>query len=63
MSKIAETIELANNIRQMMNEEDPAVTEEISDIENEISALSDTFNTAVNIESVPGARTPLNGTL
>lgn len=58
MSKIAETIELANNIRQMMNDQDPAVTEELSEIEAEISELTDTFNTAVNIESVPGARTP-----
>tara|TARA_B100000900_G_C20563682_1_gene710056 strand:- start:188 stop:937 length:750 start_codon:yes stop_codon:yes gene_type:complete len=58
MSKIAETIELANNIRQMMNDKDPAVTEELLDIENELSKLNVNFNTAVNIESVPGARTP-----
>lgn len=58
MSKIAETIELANNIRQMMNDQDPAIKEDILAVENEISALTESFNTAVNIESVPGARTP-----
>lgn len=58
MSKIAETIELANNIRQMMNDQDPAIKEDILNIENEISVLTESFNTAVNIESVPGARTP-----
>jgi len=58
MSELAETIELANNIRQMMNDQDPVVTKELLSIENEISELNNTFNTAVNIESVPGARTP-----
>ena len=58
MGKVSEAMKIASDIRDAIKAKDTEFSQVIETVSNKLEFVDATFNRSVNIESVPGARTP-----